>query len=208
VVDAVATVHTTTRFENRTAMPSPAFWRKWHRWIALPAALFLCFAAVTGTLVAGTEFFGEAEAEREALRDVVSPVTLRALPDSISEPLAKAFAAAAASAGDVPVDQVTIAFKGDHPTVTIYTGKPAGGEDRKLVLDARTGALLRVEAYADKPFLYRLHSGEAFGDGGLVAAMLWGTALALLSFSGFLIYGRMYSRMRHRGTTGIRRVFW
>jgi hypothetical protein len=38
--------------------------------------------------------------------------------------------------------------------------------------------------------------------------MLWGTALALLSFSGFLIYGRMYSRMRHRGTTGIRRVFW
>jgi hypothetical protein len=42
------------------------------------------------------------------------------------------------------------------------------------VLDARTGALLSNEAYADKPLLYRLHSGEAFGDGGLVVAMFWG----------------------------------
>jgi uncharacterized iron-regulated membrane protein len=40
-------------------MPTPAFWRQWHRWIGAPAALFLAFAAITGVLVAGTEFFGD-----------------------------------------------------------------------------------------------------------------------------------------------------
>jgi uncharacterized iron-regulated membrane protein len=33
-------------------MATPAFWRKWHRWIGFPAALFLLFASVTGVLVA------------------------------------------------------------------------------------------------------------------------------------------------------------
>ena len=47
------------------------FWRKWHRWIGFPAALFLLFAATTGVLVAFTEFFGEEEALREATRDLV-----------------------------------------------------------------------------------------------------------------------------------------
>jgi uncharacterized iron-regulated membrane protein len=49
-----------------------AFWRKQHRWIGFPAALFLLFAATTGILVAFTEFFGEAEALRERTRDLAS----------------------------------------------------------------------------------------------------------------------------------------
>jgi uncharacterized iron-regulated membrane protein len=56
------------------------------------------------------------------------------------------------------------------------------------VFDARTGQLLSEEAYADKPFLYRLHSGEAFGDGGLVVAMLWGLTLIVLTVTGLIIY--------------------
>ena len=181
-----------------------AFWRKWHRWIGFPAALFLLFAATTGILVAGTEFFGEAEAEREALRNVVSPVTLAAPPGAWAEPVARALATARARVGNAPVDRIILELKGDHPTVTVFTGKPAGGEDRKLVLDARTGALVANETYADKPFLYRLHSGEAFGDGGLVFAMLWGVALVALASSGLTIY----LLMRRRGATGIRQVFW
>jgi uncharacterized iron-regulated membrane protein len=49
-------------------MPTPAFWRQWHRWIGAPAALFLAFASLTGVIVAGVEFFGEDEAVREANR--------------------------------------------------------------------------------------------------------------------------------------------
>ena len=51
------------------------------------------------------------------------------------------------------------------------------------VFDAHSGALLRTETYVDKPLIHRIHSGEAFGDGGLVFAMLWGTTLAFLTVS-------------------------
>jgi uncharacterized iron-regulated membrane protein len=121
--------------------------------------------------------------------------------------MAKAFATAAATVGNAPIDKIIYQFKGDQPTVTIFTGKPTGGEDRKLVVDAKTGRLIANESYADKPFLYRLHSGEAFGDGGLVVAMFWGLALALIATSGLVIYIRVL-RLPHRHASGLRRVFW
>ena len=60
------------------------------------------------------------------------------------------------------------------------------------------------ESYADKPLLYRLHSGEAFGDGGLVVAMLWGLALLTLTITGLIIYLKLW----RPGQTGVRKVFW
>ena len=181
------------------------FWRKWHRWIGFPASIFLLFAATTGVLVAFTEFFGEEEALRERTRDMVSPVTVASAPTEWSEPIGRAIATAAARSSKAPIDRVEIQFKGPNPTVTLFTGKPTGGEDRKLVYDARTGLLLSDEAYADKPFLYRLHSGEAFGDGGLVVAMFWALALAILASSGLIIY---YTMRGKRELTGVRKVFW
>jgi uncharacterized iron-regulated membrane protein len=181
-----------------------AFWRKWHRWIGFPAALFLLWAATTGVLVAFTEFFGEDEALREATRDMISPVSVSSASTAWSEPIARAFATAATRATGAPVDTLELQLKGPRPTVTMFTGKPQGGEDRKLVFDARTGLLLSGEAYADKPFLYRLHSGEAFGDGGLVVAMMWGLTLLVLTITGLLIYLKMW----RPGQTGVRKVFW
>lgn len=181
------------------------FWRKWHRWIGFPAALFLLFAAATGILVAGTEFFGEEERLREATRDQVSPVTLASPANAYADPIAKAYATAATVTAGAPIDKINLQFKGDLPTVTIFTGKPTGGEDRKLVFNAQTGALIANESYADKPFLHRLHSGEAFGDGGLVAAMFWGLALIILTISGFIVYLTMRGK---RELTGIRKIFW
>ncbi len=183
-----------------------AFWRKWHRWIGFPAALFLLFAATTGLLLAFTEFFGADEALREATRDLVSPVTVGSDPSGWQGPLARAFATAAATPGatGAPVDKVTIQYKGDNPTVTVFTGKPTGGEDRQFVFNAKTGALEKVESYADKPLLNRIHSGEAFGDGGLVVAMFWALSLAVLTATGLIIY----LRMRRKNPKGIQRVFW
>ena len=183
----------------------PRWWRQWHRWLGFPAALFLVFAGSTGVLVAGTEFFGADEALREATRDLVSPVTVVSTPDAWSAPTTRAIAAAARVAPNAPIDKIALQFKGSAPTVTIFTGKPDGGEDRKLVFNATTGALVSNETYADKPFLYRLHSGEALGDGGLVVAMLWGTALTFLGASGLVIYWTMRGK---RHLTGIKRVFW
>lgn len=180
------------------------FWRKWHRWIGFPASLFLLFASCTGAILTFTEFFGAEEALREATRDLVSPVTLASPAKDWSDPLARALATVSAAAGGAPIDKITMQFKGDQPTVTIFTGKPTGGEDRQFVVDAKTGALIRTDVYADKPFLNRVHSGEAFGDGGLVFAMLWGVALFVLTASGLIIY----FKLKPRTTTGIQKVFW
>ena len=103
-----------------------------------------------------------------------------------------------------PIDRITTQFKGDQPTVTVYLGKPGGGEDRLFVVDPKSGQLLREEAYADKPLLHRIHSGEFFGDGGLVFAMLWGLALAVLTASGLIIYWTM----RRKNATGWQKLFW
>jgi uncharacterized iron-regulated membrane protein len=180
------------------------FWRKWHRWIGLVAAPFLLYAAVTGFCLAANEFFGAEEAQRERLRELVSPVTLPVADSSWSGALSKALATVAEQAPGAPVDKLTLEFKGTTPIVTVYTGRPEGGEDRKFIIDARTGELLRTEAYVDKPLLLRVHSGEAWGDGGLVFAMLWGLALVVSVTSGIVIYWKM----RRPGRTGIRRVFW
>lgn len=183
---------------------TPAFWRRWHRWIGFPAAIFLLFASITGILVAGTEFFGEDEALRERTRDLISPMTTASPADQWSAPIQRAVAAVMTQGGAIPIDKIEVQFKGDDPTVTIFTGKPGGGEDRRFVVSARTGAVVSSGAYVDKPFLHRLHSGEAFGDGGLVVAMAWGLCLALLTISGIAIFWRM----RRRDATGFRRYFW
>lgn len=183
---------------------NPATWRRWHRWVGFPAALFLLFAGVTGILVAGTEFFGEEEALREATRNLVSPVATGSADSAWARPIERAFRAARGAVGAAPVDKVIIAFKGPEPTVTLFLGKPAGGEDRRVVVAARDGRVLEVASYADKPLMHRIHSGEAFGDGGLVASMAWGLALVGLTASGLVIYWRM----RRRNATGWRRVFW
>ena len=181
-----------------------AFWRRWHRWIGFPAALFLLFAATTGFIVATTEFFGEAEALREATRDLTSPLSTASPAAAWSDPIAKAMASAQQRAPGAPIDRITAQFKGQPPTVTVYLGKPGGGEDRLFVFDANSGALIKEDAYADKPLINRIHSGEWFGDGGLVFAMFWAIALAILTISGLIIYWTM----RRRNATGLKKVFW
>lgn len=183
---------------------NPATWRKWHRWVGFPAALFLLFAGTTGILVAATEFWGADEALREATRELVSPVRTSSADSSWAGPIGRAFRAAQAAVGDAPVDRVTLTFKGEQPTVTVFVGKPTGGEDRRVVVSATDGRVVQVASYADKPLIHRIHSGEAFGDGGLVASMVWGLALVGLTGSGLVIYWRM----RRRHATGWRRVFW
>ena len=139
-----------------------AWWRRWHRWIGFPAALFLLFAAIT----ASSWHSRNSSAKRK--------------------------------------HKITPQFKGDPPTATVCLGKPTGGEDRLLVLDARDGHLISEDTYADKPLLNRIHSGEYFGDGGLVFAMVWGLTLAVLTLSGLVIY----RAMRRKNAVGMTRVFW
>lgn len=181
-----------------------AGWRKWHRWAGFIGGVFLCFASITGVIVAMTEFFGEEEALRETTRNLTSPVTTATPSAEWQVMVQRAVATAARTVPGAPIDRVQIQFKGERPAVTIFLGKPGGGEDRRLLIDAGSGALLATESYVDKPLIHRIHSGEFLGDGGLVAAMLWGAVLTWLSASGLYVY----VAMRRRNPTGWQRVFW
>lgn len=183
---------------------SQSGWRKWHRWIGFVATPFLLFAALTGVAAGTVEMLSEDEEAREKARERESDVKLPALSATWSEPLAKAFAGAAERAKGAPIDRVTLDFKTEPPSVTIYLGKPGGSEDKKLVFDARTGDFLKEEVYVDKPFLVRLHSGEAFGDWGQVVGVTWGWALIAIIVSGTVIY----FAMRKSGRKGLGRMFW
>jgi uncharacterized iron-regulated membrane protein len=154
-------------------------------------------------MVAVTEFFGEEEALREAMRGVVSSVTT-SNSSAVQKGLDAALASAARESPGAPVDQVTLRLKGPRPLVAVYLGKPGGGEDRRLEFDLATGTLIRSAAYVDKPLLNRIHSGEAFGDGGLVAAMFWGVSLIVVTISGIVIYWSM----RRKSARGLARYFW
>jgi uncharacterized iron-regulated membrane protein len=169
--------------------------------VALP---FLLFAALTGVAAGVAEMTSEDEDAREQARERVSGVKLPAAPAAGAEPVARALAAAAERAAGAPVDRVVLDFKADPPTVAVSLGRPTGGENKKLVFHAETGAFIREERYEDKPFLTRLHSGEAFGDWGLVLGTAWGVALVVLLVTGTVIY----LAMRKPGRTGWRRLFW
>ncbi len=179
-------------------------WRKWHRWIGVVAFPFLLFAVLTGIIAGIAEMTDEDEEAREQARERVSNVKLSTPTAAWSDPVAKAITTAATRAPGAPVDRVTVDFKTDPPTVTVYLGKPTGGEDRKLILNATTSEFLREERYEDKPFLTRLHSGEAFGDWGLALGTAWGLALVALLGTGLVIY----LAMRKPGQKGWRRLFW
>lgn len=179
-------------------------WRKWHRWIGVVALPFLLFAALTGIIAGLSEMLSEDEEAREKARERVSDVKLPAANATWSDSVGKAMTNAASRAPDAPVDKVQVDFKSEPPTVSLYLGKPTGGEDRKLVYNATTGEFLREERYEDKPFLTRLHSGEAFGDWGLAMGTGWGVALVVLLVTGTVIY----LAMRKPGQRGWRRLFW
>ena len=188
-------------------MPTPAFWRQWHRWIGAPAALFMAYASLTGVLVAAQEFFGADEALREANRTMVSAVHTDTPITQWSPMLATAMAGAAQRAPGAPVDKVTIELKGKSPTITVYVGRVSGGEDKRLIFDGTTGTFMHIDDYSDKPLLHRVHSAEVFGDGGLVASMLWGLVLLALTISGFLLYWRLM-RIDRPDRVGLKRFFF
>ncbi len=183
---------------------SQAGWRKWHRWIGFAALPFVFFAVVTGIVAGLGEMLSEDEEVREANRARVSEIVLPTPNSSWSLPFEKSLAKAAERAPGAPLDRIALDFKNTPPLVTVYVGKKTGGEDKKLIFDATSGEFLREERYEDKSFLTRLHSGEAFGDWGLVFGTAWGVAMLVLIVSGTVIY----FAMRKKGQKGWRRVFW
>jgi len=181
------------------------YMRKIHRWLGVPAAIFLLLASFTGVWLECVKFFGAEETARERIRDLTSSVTAQNVAAEFGASFDKARAAAAARAGAQPLDKMIWQLKGDAPTITFIFGSQGQQAGRRIAVHARTGEVLGVEDYAEDSLILRLHSGEAFGDGGMVLGMVWGTLLFALTVTGMIIYFRMKPRAPR---PGIRKVFW
>ena len=179
--------------------------RKSHRWLGLPAAFFLLLAAITGVSLECVRFFGEEEAERERIRDMTSTATAQSIGAEFATSFDKARAAAAEKAGAQPLDKVVWQLKGDAPTVAFFFGPKDKQEGQRIIVNAKSGAVVKVEGYAEDSLLLRIHSGEAFGDGGMVLGMFWGLSLIVLTVTGLIIYFRMKPRTPQNG---LRKIFW
>ena len=179
--------------------------RKIHRWLGVPAAIFLLLASFTGVWLECVKFFGADESERERIRDLVSPVTAQNVGAEFDTTFEKVRAAAAARAGDQPLDRIVWQLKGDAPAVTFFFSPHGQQVGRRITVQARTGEFLREEDYGEDSLILRLHSGEAFGDGGMVLGMIWGVLLFALTGTGIVIYFKMKPR---KARTGLRKVFW
>ena len=179
--------------------------RKIHRWLGVPAALFLLLASFTGVWLECVRFFGAEETPRERIRDLVSPVTAESVGVEFGAGFEKARVAAASQAGAQPLDKLAWQLKGDAPSIIFFFGPQGQQAGRRITVHARTGEVLSVEDYAEDSLILRLHSGEAFGDGGMILGMVWGTLLFALTISGIVIYFRMKPRTPR---TGLRKAFW
>ena len=179
--------------------------RKLHRWLGLPVAIFLVLTSITGVWLECVKFFGAEETERERIRDMVSPVTTQTVGTEFGVGFEKARMAAAAGAGAQPLDKMVWQFKGDAPAITFFFGPHGSQAGRRIAVNAWTGEVLSEGSYDEDSFILKLHSGEAFGDGGMVLGMFWGLALLVLTVSGIWIYFKMKPR---KPQTGLRKVFW
>ena len=177
--------------------------RKWHRWIALPSALLLLSVGITGIILQVQQFFGADEAQREKLASMTSAYSLDTPAADIAAKIDRARAAVQAKLSTAKLDAMEIQFKGDHPIVTFHA---VANSARKLIVNADTGAIEKDEPDERESFILRLHTGEVFGDGGIVLGMVWGLALVALIVSGMWLYWRMY-RAR-AGVKGWRAIFW
>ena len=177
--------------------------RKWHRWIALPFAVVLLSVAITGVILQFQQFFGEDEAQREKLAGMTSAYSLDTTGTDIAAKFDRARFAAQAKIGSAKLDAVEIQLKGEHPMVTFHV---VGASARKLIVNADTGAIERDEPEVRESFILRLHTGEVFGDGGVVLGMFWGTALVVLVVTGAWLYWQIgWVRAKRHGW---KKIFW
>ena len=175
--------------------------RKFHRWTSIIAVAFLVIVAATGVILQVQKLLGGNEDDPDNFRASTSLTT--ATPHAVyADMLDRALSAAQARAPGAPILSVMLRM-GDKPKVLVtLPGEPG----RQIVVDARTGVILKDENYEPEPLMQRIHDGSILGEPGVVMGVLWGSALVALTVTGFWVYFDMYRRrMKARGKS---QFFW
>ena len=181
--------------------------RKIHRWLSIVGIVFFLSVSLTGIWMQAEAIFGEDEAAREAMAEIVSPASLSA-PMSLNPALLdKARNAVLARFGNRPVASVDWVIKAPVPAYVFHLD---GAEPVKVTVNAATAAIIKSEPDGED-WVMRLHTGEILGDGGKFLGLAWGLALVAMSITGIILYIKMLQARRAGSAakvTGWRRYFW
>ncbi len=181
--------------------------RKIHRWLSIVGIIFFLSVFLTGIWMQGEAIFGEDEAAREAMAEIVSPVSLSAPLPATAITMDKARAVILARYGNRPVASVDWVIKAPVP---VYVFHLDGAEPIKVSVNSSTAAIIKSEPDGED-WVMRLHTGEILGDGGKFLGLLWGLALIAMSITGIILYVKMF-KARQTGSAGKargwRRYFW
>jgi sulfite reductase (NADPH) flavoprotein alpha-component len=193
----------------------------WRAWFVLDLRrsgrnLYRMLHAVVGgwvflfyLLSATTGLYWSYDWYRDGVRRVlVGSVTAPRRPVSGSPPdLPRAWAAFERVLGEHRYETLTVAIR--NGTVEFRGKLPGGRHDRvtdDLVVDATSGAPLRIARYADRPLgqdlvtsVYELHRGAWFGLPGRIAVTIAAFTLPLFTITGLLLYAGRTQRKRAAG---------
>ena len=180
--------------------------RKIHRWLSVVGIIFFLSVSLTGIWMQGEAIFGEDEAAREAMAEIVSPASLSALLSLDSGSLDKARAAILARYGDRPVASVDWVIKAPVPAYVFHLD---GAEPVKVTVNSTTAAIIKSEPDGED-WIVQLHTGEILGDGGKFLGLAWGLALIAMSITGIILYIKMLQARRTGSAGKVRgwRYFW
>jgi hypothetical protein len=181
--------------------------RKIHRWLSVIGIVFFLSVAATGIWLQIEAIFGEDEAAREAMAEIVSPASLSAPLSLNPSSLDKARDVVLARFGNRPVASVDWVIKAPVPAYVFHLD---GAEPVKVTVNAATAAIIASEPDGED-WVMRLHTGELLGDGGKFLGLAWGLALVAMSITGIILYIKMLQARRTGSAgkvTGWRRYFW
>ena len=172
--------------------------RQIHRWISLVAALFLLIVATTGVILQVQRPTGEDEDhDRDAPKALAIPA------GNYAPMFAKTLEVAREREPKRPIASIELQLAGDKPKgVVTFPGEPG----RQISVDPRGGRVLKDEEHEAESLILRIHSGEILGEPGVVLGVFWGSALVLLSITGFIVYLELYRRRRK--ASGKNGLFW
>jgi uncharacterized iron-regulated membrane protein len=171
--------------------------RKWHRWAAIPAGVFLFFMALTGVLLhVDMMRLGQSPPGHDI------PGSKSALPIPNDAELAAMIGRAANAARE----EDTVVFKSIKVDLSapraIVIAEPIGPTNsQQIKLDAITGArIIDPASPADFHYVLQdLHAGYFFGWTGRILSLISGLAVIVLTVTGLQIWWNM----RRRGKKGI-----
>ena len=181
--------------------------RKIHRWLSVIGIVFFLSVTATGIWLQIEAIFGEDEAAKEAMAEIVSPASLSAPLPTTAATLDKARTVIFARYGNRPVASVAWIIKAPVPAFVFHLD---GAEPVKVTVNAATATIIKSEPDGED-WVVRLHTGEIIGDGGKFLGLAWGLALVTMSITGIILYLKML-RARRTGAAGKvrgwRRYFW